>query len=588
MAGKANYRFEVTENAGKLDIEHYVTVDEEIVYIHVQVKSREPRVFPAVTCRVIVPACGVYDIWTPKINLIKALNQDWFEYLNRTNGFTGAPVQCLIGHKDENCAALGLSDTLNTIGLYSYPIEESGEYAFTIELFREDTIVKKEYDFTIRLDMRSCSYYEVLNDMTKWWEQEEQNKPAAVPEKAGEAMYSTWYSYHQMVSEEALLKECKYAKTLGCETLLLDDGWQTEDMNRGYAYCGDWEPAKSKIPNMKKFVERVHEEGMGIMLWYSLPFIGEKSKNFEKFKDMLIDPAAKREWHVLDPRYPEVREFIVSLFERALEEWQVDGFKMDFIDEFVVTPFSGKDKDTRRDYESFHEASDKMMKECVSRLKKIKPDILLEFRQTYNGPLMRSYGNIFRAVDCPFDAVENRTRVTDIRLLCGDSAVHSDMIMWNTEDTPENAALQFINILFSVPQISMRLEELPGAHYQMLKFYCGLWKKYKNAFMKGRFEPLYPESRYSVIKGIWKQQLVCVYHGNHVISLNQMYEEMVFVNGSSEPKLYIYNGDKENDYRVSIYDCQGQLLKEETKHISIGIQEVTVPVSGVSVLKKPC
>ena len=24
------------------------------------------------------------------------------------------------------------------------------------------------------------------------------------------------------------------------ESIIVDDGWQTDDNNRGYAYCGDW------------------------------------------------------------------------------------------------------------------------------------------------------------------------------------------------------------------------------------------------------------------------------------------------------------------------------------------------------------
>ena len=37
----------------------------------------------------------------------------------------------------------------------------------------------------------------------------------------------------------------------------------------------------------------------------------------------------------------------------------------------------------------------------MTRLTKIKTDVLIEFRQSYIGPLMRKYGNLFRAGDCP-------------------------------------------------------------------------------------------------------------------------------------------------------------------------------------------
>ena len=583
---RRTYQFAVSENRGGLTVSHEVVENGEIVYIQIHVESGEQRIFPPVVCTVTVPASEIHEIWNPKIHLIKALNLDWFEYLKKTNGFTGAPVQELIGIDNQNCAALGISDTLNTFGFQVVPIEETGEYAFTVEMFGEDRIVRDSYDVTLRLDLRRIPYYETLGDMASWWEEDERNQPAWVPALAKEPMYSTWYSYHQMIGEEALLEQCRLSRDLGCRCILLDDGWQTDDNNRGYAYCGDWRPASSKIPDMAAFVQKVHALGMKVIPWYSLPFIGEKSGNFERFKDMLIDPDADREWHVLDPRYPEVREFILSLFENALRDWDVDGFKMDFVDEFVVTPFSGRAVDERRDYESFHEAADRLMKDCIGRLKARKPDILLEFRQTYNGPMMRSYGNIFRAVDCPFDAVENHVRVTDIRLLSGDSAVHSDMIMWHQKDTPESAALQIINILFSVPQISMRLDELSEAHRKMLGFYCRLWKKYQNAFINGSFRPLNPICRYNLVMGSYGQQFACTCHGTEVIPMDTLYEDMVFVNGSASGRLYLEHQGSAEAYQMTVYDCMGNLCREGRVTLTEGINFYDVPPSGVLILIK--
>ena len=42
------------------------------------------------------------------------------------------------------------------------------------------------------------------------------------------------------------------------------------------------------------------------------------------------------------------------------------------------------------------------------------------------------------------------------------------------EDPVEHAALQILNILFSVPQISVRLHEIPQQHKDMIAF----WMKY--------------------------------------------------------------------------------------------------------------
>ena len=97
------------------------------------------------------------------------------------------------------------------------------------------------------------------------------------------------------------------------DTVIIDDGWQTDDNNRGYAYCGDWEVTPTKFPDMREFVDRVHAEGMKVMLWYSVPYIGVHSKAYQKFHDMLLDSSGK-EWFCADPRFKEVRGFLTETY----------------------------------------------------------------------------------------------------------------------------------------------------------------------------------------------------------------------------------------------------------------------------------
>ena len=70
------------------------------------------------------------------------------------------------------------------------------------------------------------------------------------------------------------------AAPLGFSSVIVDDGWQMEDSARSYAYCGDWEPAPEKIPDMKKHVENVHKLGMKYFLWYSVPYVGKYSRAY--------------------------------------------------------------------------------------------------------------------------------------------------------------------------------------------------------------------------------------------------------------------------------------------------------------------
>ena len=92
------------------------------------------------------------------------------------------------------------------------------------------------------------------------------------------------------------------------------------------------------------------------------------------------------------------------------------------------------------------------MKDVRARLMKINPDVLLEFRQHYCGPAILQYGNMIRAADCPADPTANRRRICDLRLTSDTIAVHSDMLVWSGNETPEGAALPILNVLFSTIQ----------------------------------------------------------------------------------------------------------------------------------------
>ena len=56
--------------------------------------------------------------------------------------------------------------------------------------------------------------------------------------------------------------------------VIIDDGWQTDDNRRGYAFCGDWEISERRFPDMRAHVERVHRLGMKYLVWFSVPFMG--------------------------------------------------------------------------------------------------------------------------------------------------------------------------------------------------------------------------------------------------------------------------------------------------------------------------
>ena len=402
-----------------------------VLYLDIKMTQPEAKVPEKFMVEWKVPVGDCYSIWSPDIRNGRGLGMNWSKRTTNSRLGNWMPYHACLTKAGDNRIAVAVSDAKNPISIGSGVCEEDACIDFRVTFFTQQVSALSEYRATIRIDLRNVPYYDSIYDAVSWWETDCGYTPAPVPAAAKLPVNSLWYSFHQNINVEEVIKECKLSKSLGMDVVIIDDGWQTDDNNRGYSHCGDWEVAKSKIPDMKKFIANIHETGMKAMLWYSMPYVGIHSKNYDRFKTMFLDEVGNgRNFWALDPRYPEVREFLIGLYTDALKNWDLDGFKLDFIDAFVLRGKS-LEPDARRDYESLEEAVDVLMTDIAGTLSAIKPEILLEFRQTYVGPAIRKYGNMLRVMDCPGSCLTNRNEIVNLRLTSGNTAVHSDMLMWD-------------------------------------------------------------------------------------------------------------------------------------------------------------
>lgn len=519
------------------------------------------------------PAGDIQGLWTATGGHDKGLRWDWGSPIP-VGPTSGTPVACLYNPAGVNRLTLAVGLTDLSVELNAGVHEESGCFNGWVQ-FNPGGEVKKVHEFQIRLDQRPLAWFESLRDVSAWWESLPGGQPMPVPAVAFEPMYSTWYAYHQNLDTEVLLEQCRQAVDLGCRAIIVDDGWQTLDDQRGYAYCGDWQP--ERMPRMREWVDQVHALGMKVLLWYSVPYVGDHSLAKKRFAGKFLDYSARKGAWTLDPRYPEVRAYLLGLYLKAVEEWDLDGFKLDFVDAFPLVSRLPEEYPEKMDHQSVGAALVTLLREVRAGLEAVKPDILIEFRQSYVGPAMRGVGNLFRAGDCPRDYRRNRIAVTDLRVMAGTTAVHADMIMWHPAESVESAARQFINVLFSVLQFSMRIEDLSPAHAEMTRFWIDFMRKHQKVLLHGSFLPHQPASGYPLLEGWTEEESVMVVHeGGQLVRLKQWRAETWVVNGSPDPEcLLLLPGD----CRCECLDCRGQTV--ETLHLKAGLVQVPIPPSGL-------
>lgn len=489
----------------------------------------------------------------------------------------GIPVYALFNDVERNRYTFATDESHQRVVFRAGIYEEECTVQCSFGYFTGTKSPCSAYEVRIRFDARDAFWSDAIQAASAWVSSRPDNEPCTAPDAAFKPLYSTWYGFHQNLFAADIESECALAAKLGMKTLIVDDGWQTDDTNRGYAYCGDWNVSTRRFPDMAAHVKKVQEMGLKYMVWYSVPFVGEKSANYERFKGKYLYHTMGA--GVLDPRFPEVRAFLVGVYEKALREWNIDGFKLDFIDCFDArgTDPAVAENYAGRDYRNIAEATDRLLADVMAKLKTIKPDLLVEFRQQYIGAAIRKHGNMMRVADCPGDKHTNRRGIAQLRLTSGRSAVHGDMLEWYPTDTVENAARPVLDSLFGVVQYSMVLKNLPESHVEMVRHWADFSSAHEEALLHGVFRPHHPEANYPMLEGeSAAERIIGVYLDSSVVDCGAADKPVYVVNGSGAKRLTLRLAAKPK--AVAAFDTVGKSVPSPV--LVAGTQDVEVPVSG--------
>lgn len=549
--------------------------------ITIQCSAPTPAAPPRFQVAFSLPQQNVHHLWYADAGIDRLhLQADWAASY-RSSLAHEMPLYAFLDENNTNHLTVACDESIRPLNAVMGLREEGCILVGKLNYFSQPEAPITTYTTHILLDNRPVFWSESVREGAEWMNQSAALHPCEVPAAAWEPLYSSWYQFHQDVYDKDIEAECKLAADLGMKTLIVDDGWQTDDTSRGYAYCGDWQVSKRRFPQMAEHVRKVHQLGMKYMMWYSVPFMGYKSQNYERFKGKYLRNDDGASASVLDPRFPEVREYLTGVYEQALKDWDLDGFKLDFIDSFSFGREGDpalKDNYAGRDIHSLPEAIDVLMRGIQQRLNAVKPGILLEFRQAYIGPAIRQYGNMFRAADCPGDLQGNRFRTINLRLTSGKTAVHSDMLEWHLEESPEAAARTILAGLFSVVQYSLMLRDLPASHTEVIRHWIDFTQEHKATLLHGTLKPYHPEACYPWVEAESEaERIIAVYQDDIVVKAGEANKPVLIVNASMSPSVVV--DLPAIPAEVQVVDVYGRILNLALK-LHEGLNRLEIPVSG--------
>ena len=516
------------------------TAPDGAAVLTLRLSAPEPAPPPAFDVKLASDAPGARWIWTSGPD-VPTLPAEWGGKM-QSDIARQTPVLVVAGGDQRARLSVACSEATRRVDWRYGVYEEGPSVHVRLGFFYEPEAPLAAWEAQLRLDGAAADWADAVRAASDWICARPEYEPMPAPEAAFDPLYSTWYGFHQNVFDKELEAEFAEAAALGMKTLIVDDGWQTDDVDRGYWHCGAWKPAARRFPDFPAHVSRVHALGMKYMVWYSVPFVGYKSEAQERFRGKFLYGRDNMGAWVLDPRFPEVRDYLVSTFENAVRERGLDGLKLDFIDSFVAPDPdpAAADNWAGRDIKSVPLAVLRLMQEVRARLEKIRPGILIEFRQGYMGPAIRSFGNMIRAGDVPSDPLRNRARIARLRLTSGTTAVHSDMLEWLPSETPAQAAQHILSVLFSAIQYSEKLGRLGADHKRMLRHWIAWTQAHRAALLHGSFSPRHPELGYPLLEGAaGGERILAVYAPEFAAAPGGPERDLWIVNATDEPSVLL-------------------------------------------------
>lgn len=526
----------------------------------------------------IFPLKEISRYWHPANNGVDSLPNLWTEPMEISTNYS-MPIFVFFNELGENRLTISLNETVRKVEV-SIGVHEESASMIASFTFPEGLSSEK---LMVYLDGKQRPFFQSVVASRTWLYEQKEYQLLPYNEAAFKPVYSTWYSYHQALTQASIENQSQDFEKYHLETLILDDGWQTDDNSRRYAFAGDWEIAQSKFPTMADHVAKIKAQGVKYMVWVTLPYIGEQTEAFSRFEDKFLYFDAYQKAGILDPRYPDVRAYLVEKLVTLVKELNLDGLKIDFVDSF-------KEIDTKKsadmDMMNLAESINILLAEITATCLADNPKFLVEFREDYYGPNMVQYCNIMRVKDCPNDFNKNRVGLTNIRLLAPSVAPHGDMLLFHLDDHLASISLQFLNCLYGVVQLSVDLTKLSPEQKEMIAFWLDYQMKNQEVLLHQEFMALNPHLGYNfLVAGSNEKRILTTYQTDQVIHLDKSFKakQVDIVNATLSDYLMIATDDFFEEVAFEIFDLKGQKLDQGQLKLT-AIQKIAVPACGLLVL----
>jgi alpha-galactosidase len=187
--------------------------------------------------------------------------------------------------------------------------------------------------------------------------------------------WCTW-GYSRDFKPEQILGKLEHLKAIGIKSVILDDGWSPNH--------GDWVPDPKKFPggdeDFKRLINKIHESGLKVWIWWMPGYTDSKSLNAAQHADWLIEDknGSVDPLYAFCPAFQPVQDYYKKLVQKFVEEFKLDGLKMDFARINSAPPCYNPKHHHNNPYESFY-STPVLFQNICETARGYNPNMLFEY-----------------------------------------------------------------------------------------------------------------------------------------------------------------------------------------------------------------
>jgi alpha-galactosidase len=544
------------------------------IYLH----SAYAAVPPSFNLTVKFPKEKINQIWNSKT----WSNKSFFSIPSYDRAAAGFSIISGLTINDQNQITFTCKDAYQAKFVSSSIREESDSVIFGLGFFEDNPPLSdlQDYQAEVLVDFRNIHFSKAIYDASSWFLAEAFKASSVRVDTTNVPVFSTWYPMHRNIPLENITRELDSLQTFNFKSILVDDGWQTlVKMKVDTTYTYD----EGSYKTMNLFRQKCQEMNLPLYLWYSLPFMGGTPVIMKKFEGKYIRYRAPRQMYVLDPRYADVRKYLVNTYAKFLSEWKFDGYWFDFLKGFYPSEGQLIDEDRGRDFVSIDLAVDTLYSDMEARLKAIDPDVFMGQKFPVVGPNLVSYQNFLTG----FVGVDNTTKIVrekmvNNRLLYGKYTPFMEVVAVSPNDKPVDIARKLQAVLFGNPYLSFYITTLSNDSKQTIRFWLDYWKKNYKTIVEGDFEPMQVSRYYPIIKVEGDQKMIYMLYEDYTINLPiSMQKTIEVINSKVSGDVHFMLAKPGLQYHYELFDCLGNSLEKGIlKGKNKNTLDLLVPAAG--------